>query len=193
MIFLIIKNVNFYLTPSCLREILPNFYFGYHECDVFRVNQSDFVFEYEIKVSRADFFADFKKNGGVKHSNLKYAGGIYCPNRFFFVVPKGLIKSLEIPDYAGLIYFNNGNFEIIKSGKLIHKRKFTDFRSLAHTLAGRDEGHRQRIKFLRNTDYEKEIAAAKREQESYRKLSKQLNQELFMLRTEQRKLKTDIQ
>ena len=166
--------------------VLPNFYFGYHECDVFKVNQSDYVFEYEIKISRSDFFADFKKGGeDNKHKKLLCGDGLYCPNRFFFVVPKGLVDASEVPDYAGLIFYENRHLTHIKSGKLLHKNKFNNYRSLAHTLAGRDEGHRIRIKQLRNLDYEKEIAKAKKEQEMYRKLSKEMNQEMYNLRSKQ--------
>lgn len=48
--------------------VLPNFFYGNHEADLLRINNADFVYEYEIKISRADFFADFKK--GKKHQDL---------------------------------------------------------------------------------------------------------------------------
>lgn len=165
--------------------VLPNFYFGYHECDVFRINQSDFVIEYEIKVSRSDFFNDFKKDSadGDKHRNLLTGVGVYCPNRFFFVVPEGLISLDEVPKYAGLIYYKGRrHFEFQKTGKLIHKQKFTNYRSICHTLAGRDEGHRKRIKEIRNTDYDKEMAAMKREVEGYRKSNREISNDLFLLK-----------
>ena len=34
---------------------------GFAECDVIRITESNIVYEYEIKTSRSDFKADFKK------------------------------------------------------------------------------------------------------------------------------------
>jgi len=45
-------------------------------------------------------------------------------NRFYFAVPKDLIKVDEIPHYSGLIYVHKyGYVEIIKKAPLIHKIK----------------------------------------------------------------------
>lgn len=155
--------------------VLPNFYYGHHECDVFRITQTDYVFEYEIKVSRADFFNDFKKEcHGNKHENLKTASGEWCPNRFFFVVPKGLVKVTEVPDYAGLIYYNKSGLNYAKTAKLLHNNKFTNYRSICHTLAGRDQGFRRRIKEIRNIDFEKEMATMRREVEAIKLKNKTL-------------------
>lgn len=49
---------------------------------------------YEIKVSRSDFLQDDKW-----HLYLQYC------NKFYFVVPAGLIKKEELPDDVGLIYY----------------------------------------------------------------------------------------
>lgn len=169
--------------------VLPNFFFGYNECDVFRINKSDFVIEYEIKISRADFFADFKKTGLTdnKHEKLKTGIGNYCPNRFFFVMPAGLVDISEIPSYAGLITYDGKWLTIIKSGKLLHKNKFKDFRSICHTLAGRDEGHRIKIKQLSNFDYDKKIRELERTILSIEKRSKEERNENFILRSQIRK------
>ena len=42
---------------------------GLDECDVLGINRNEYIFEYEIKRSRADFKADFKKTH--KHFKLK--------------------------------------------------------------------------------------------------------------------------
>lgn len=49
---------------------------------------------YEIKVSRGDFRQDDKW-----HLYLQYC------NKFYFVVPAGLVKKEELPDDVGLIYY----------------------------------------------------------------------------------------
>lgn len=110
-----------------------------HEADVFGVNNNGYIYEYEIKQSRSDFKADFKKK---KHKHMenkdpvrvynewikgKRTGNkcecIKIPNRFYFVCNEGLISVDEVPDYAGLIYMADGVMLEVKSAKLIHKTK----------------------------------------------------------------------
>jgi hypothetical protein len=116
---------------------------GFSEADVFGINRNGFMYEYEIKRSRADFFADFK-NKPDKHRKLKERYSIHLydewkhgkqtgdtyeciliPNRFFFVCEEGLIKPEEVPEYAGLIYIDPTiNFITEKKpAKLLHKTK----------------------------------------------------------------------
>jgi hypothetical protein len=102
---------------------IPNYYFNWFECDVLRITKSGYSYEYEIKISRSDFFNDVKKESFGRHKHTGIKDGSRT-NFFFFVVPEGLIKSDECPDYAGLIYFKNGRLEIIKMAKRLHKDKF---------------------------------------------------------------------
>lgn len=37
------------------------------ECDCISISKSDYIYEYEIKISRADFKKDFTK---IKHTNI---------------------------------------------------------------------------------------------------------------------------
>lgn len=104
--------------------ILPNTTCLIGESDLVTVTDADFAWEYEIKISRSDFFADFKKSyrvyqpydpvtdsfpdrevekhklltGEAKHKNWN------IPRRFYFAVPADLVKASEVPDYCGLIY-----------------------------------------------------------------------------------------
>ncbi len=119
---------------------------GLSECDVISISKSDYIYEYEIKISRADYKKDFIKE---KHTHIinekstykrKGKGDIfyYLPNYFNFVTPRGLISVEEIPEYAGLIYINeDSSFEIIKKPKLLHNVKANDefIRKLAHNLS----------------------------------------------------------
>jgi len=83
--------------------ILPNYTpIGWQECDLFVVLKSGFSIEYEIKLSRADFKADFRKRG--KHSRLANRSSCRLPTRFFYAMPEGLVSVEDIPDYAGLVY-----------------------------------------------------------------------------------------
>jgi hypothetical protein len=117
---------------------------GLQECDVISVSKSDYIYEYEIKISRQDFKKDFIKE---KHNHILNEKFTYfrkgeqlfrvC-NYFNYVVPKDLISIEEVPDYAGLIYINEDfSFDIIKKPKLLHKTKATPnfIRQLAHNLS----------------------------------------------------------
>lgn len=88
---------------------------GWWECDLMEVRPSGYMCEYEIKVSRADFKADAKKQaslgwwahkhgikGKLKHKQLA-AGDPSGPVQFWYVVPRGLVDVEEVPPFAGLI------------------------------------------------------------------------------------------
>jgi hypothetical protein len=95
------------------------------ESDFLAVNKSDFVFECEIKISRSDFFADFKKE--QKHKLL--SEGKHKANYFFYAVPSGLILPSDVPPYAGLIYIdkvgNRYRVTIMKDAPRMHKEKLS--------------------------------------------------------------------
>lgn len=59
------------------------------ECDFFCVNDEGYAFEFEIKISRADFQNDFLK---YKHMLFKKLDkrGVLMPNKFYYVVPDGM-------------------------------------------------------------------------------------------------------
>lgn len=79
--------------------VIPNYFHDCYEMDLFRLTPTEYIYEYEIKISRSNYFADFKK--GNKHERLQKG---LAANRFFFVVPENLISIAECPKYAGLIY-----------------------------------------------------------------------------------------
>lgn len=113
--------------------LCPNVYLFAWESDFIQVTKSLYITEYEIKMSRSDFKADFRKTiGGYdpqkKHDILASKDVPTCegwkhkridvhrPTRFFFVAPEGMIKPEELPDYAGLM--------VIKfSGDMPHQRR----------------------------------------------------------------------
>ena len=92
--------------------------FGKNECDCISISKSDYIYEYEIKISRADFKKDFTK---IKHTNIinenytKVRKGetfYLLPNYFNFVTPRDLIKLEEVPDYAGLIFMDEDDWDM---------------------------------------------------------------------------------
>lgn len=115
--------------------VLPNYTPpGWWECDLFVITNSGYFTEYEVKVSRADFFADTHKARDLpitteqwlklrrsqeaakatglpvperpveRKHHLLYQGDIRGPAKFWYVVPDGLIQADECPHWAGLIF-----------------------------------------------------------------------------------------
>lgn len=116
---------------------------GLQECDVISISKSDFIYEYEVKISRSDFKADFKKPKHTLITEKKFIKETkkeifyLVPNYFYFVVPENLITIDEIPEYAGLMYLTEkGDFNIIKKAPIIHKTKASNefIRALSHQL-----------------------------------------------------------
>jgi hypothetical protein len=124
------------------------FHNAYKETDFLVANHSGYCYDIEVKVTRADFKADFKKV--KKHSILEF--GTYqnswrtgikdasgkrkmvakykdikvksYPNRFYFATPPGLITVDELPSYAGLLEVDElGKVTKVKEAKLLHKDK----------------------------------------------------------------------
>ena len=116
--------------------VVPNYFLGRFECDVLKISKAGQLTEYEIKVSRADFKKDFEKYYSLyfgtgyknitKHDVIREGKRV---NRFYYVVPNGLIKPEEVPVGFGLIYATEYNyhqekaikFEIKKVSKLFMK------------------------------------------------------------------------
>jgi hypothetical protein len=175
-----------------------NTYFFNNESDWLSFLSSGFCYECEIKISRSDFKADFKKEKhrihkgneigsnlflrktydhietdlswefcrdfpelieSREHTRMQYVDRIYqnvtsvyykatvscgvefvshdnkqIPNKFFYVVPTGLISKEEVPDYAGLIYVDElGRCTKVKDGKFLHKDKLDPKRLFTKT------------------------------------------------------------
>lgn len=82
--------------------IVPNISFGLvlnnkptHECDLLLLTDTGYLWEVEIKISKADLIADKKKKHGHRNSNIK---------RLYFAVPESLEnETRHIPERAGII------------------------------------------------------------------------------------------
>jgi hypothetical protein len=100
------------------------------ECDMLSLTKAGFWHEFEIKMTRSDFKADFKKSSrypyqmhgmsyreyydlsredmdnleDTKHGFLAN-GCKKGPSYFWFCTPAGLLKPEDIPEYAGHIEF----------------------------------------------------------------------------------------
>lgn len=108
--------------------ILPNYYWGHYEMDVFRLTQEGYVWEYEVKISVSDYAADFKKGDGEKHKRLQ--AGEHCPNRFVYVMPTDIFQKIQRVPYAGYVTFDESKWDVnykrnalnfAHTGKLLRK------------------------------------------------------------------------
>ena len=122
-------------------------YTKWYESDLLAITKTGFSHEVEIKRTKSDYQADFIKSkkgyhkrkmseaqkaimlpeDTLKHDQIK-AGEL--ANHFWFACPAGLIDPKEIPEYAGLIYFDATTTRrcrvwVVKAAPKIHKGKTT--------------------------------------------------------------------
>lgn len=113
-----ILNSQFLCQPKYL---INNLYVFSWESDYLALTKSGYWYEIEVKISRADFKADFKKI--EKHNQLANSNEYATPNFYYYAVPENLISVEEVPEYAGLIYIKNGYFGTVKGAPMLHKTK----------------------------------------------------------------------
>ena len=206
------KEIDNILRASLTNEYeLSNTYIFNWESDYFGISKSNLIYEIEIKLSRSDFFADFKKKRkhevlekskqgknyitlrdylyysyekpigydtfGNKKNNqfrivkqatkeLKIPANIegrnhkmlysqvrfkkiFCPHRFYYACPHGLIKKSEIPHYAGLIYVNTASINKVKEAPILHRKELNIQSILLHKFYHLSLNQRIDLKFLR--------------------------------------------
>lgn len=103
---------------------LYNSYVYRWECDYYSRSKSGKDYEVEIKLSRGDFFADFKKDKHRIFDSLMMplANNTKLPHRFYYACPEGLIRINEIPHYAGLIEIRGYTAYEVKKAPILHKK-----------------------------------------------------------------------
>lgn len=134
--------------------IIPNTCIGgTNEMDLFCIRRNNYCEEFEIKISVADFKADFKKTACVqaldnekthrysRYINIKkheaiQQGRLLC-NRFNFLLTEKIVDKCEIPDYAGIYVYSRTVIKKIRQGKLLHKNKIPEsiWREAAHKMS----------------------------------------------------------
>jgi len=135
-------------TQRCLRRrfqtryqlMVPNAVWYDNELDLACFRMSGFLDEFEIKMSRSDFKADFKKTsrymekgsdaptwkkkGGLKHDLL--ISGDAIANHFYFVLRDGIASAEEIPEEYGVIWIRDGGWlQVEREATRLHSRKLT--------------------------------------------------------------------
>jgi len=126
--------------------LLPNIHYLHNEMDLFGFRKgSGFSDEIEIKLSKSDFLADFKKTtsiktdredgwGGYHHESISkhdaIKQGLHPCNYFSFLLTEELVDKCDIPSYAGLYVLTHWNGSIgyvneVKKPPRLHKRKLS--------------------------------------------------------------------
>jgi len=109
----------YWLLRKNVPVIAPNVYILQGEQDMLAISKAGYASEFEIKMTRADYKADFKKTTYVSGVQLKHdvlSGKIQpeepwqAPKYFWFVVPEGVVNEADIPPYAGLMYVHRSKF-----------------------------------------------------------------------------------
>ena len=152
----LIKNLADKAFPVYLKNYTNQ---GFNEADILGISKAGMMYEFEIKVSRSDFFADFKKKQhkhrlfserrAVHTYNIWKRGKqtdatydlIVLPNRFYYACPEGLIKKEELPEYAGLVYITENEYIEIKPAPILHHHKANEiiYKNIATILSERNE------------------------------------------------------
>lgn len=105
---------------------VPNAFIYGWESDYWVLDVKGIAKEFEIKISRADYFADAKK---LKHQQDSGA------NYFYYVCPKDLIKKEEVDKRYGLIYiWDGGHVSVEKKPRRLHDKLFDQWQMLANKM-----------------------------------------------------------
>ena len=107
--------------------IVPNCYINFgtiadHECDLIVIKRSGYAVEIEIKMSKSDLKADFKKKHGHIDDRLQH---------LFYALPSDLYEKCKelIPEYAGIMvvypHETGAYTRILKSAPVKPCRKLT--------------------------------------------------------------------
>lgn len=123
---------------------------GFSEMDVCSISKTGMIHQYEVKVSRADFNAQKRKQHfkdllyfldpqfKTLRSVNETVTHLRHPNYFSFVCTNGLIKLEEIHEKFGLFYAyeNNGvqRIEMVQYPKRLHLKKLELFKAVSYLL-----------------------------------------------------------
>ena len=114
---------------------IQNVYIYDWESDLLSIDKSDKIYEFEIKCSKWDYLADFKKTD--KHEAFRLLNDITnVPNYFYYACSPDIINELSenLPEYAGLITMHGLGIRIIKKAPILHTEKFERWEEVAVKL-----------------------------------------------------------
>lgn len=139
-------RIQYHLSRRLLNKgykiVLPNINWSWliWEADLIGITKANYMYEYEIKITKQNFMKDFTKSKHrIMHRTPK-TGNPRIPNYFSYVAPLNAMP-ICIPDNAGLI-------EVVKSGRSQHGMYFTEIRK-PHKIHEQKVSEKGIIKMLR--------------------------------------------
>lgn len=102
------------------------------DADYVAVTKAGQIYEYEAKISRADFIRDFRKKRHKIYSGELTRQGrreLVKPNRFYYVTAPEIITEDDLPEYAGWY-----EFDPVPGRPLILRREAPRIRKEKHEL-----------------------------------------------------------
>lgn len=108
--------------------VVPNVSWGFfnHECDMLAVSKSGYATEYEIKISKADLKADFKKEHGHTDHRIK---------ALYYVMPHYMKECADlIPEEAGIIFVQEETTGYMRSNGERYDKVFLGCRIFRHAV-----------------------------------------------------------
>lgn len=126
----IIKRLSHWIDDRKHPFQLSNVFIYAWESDYWTMTAHGETREYEIKISRSDYFNDAKK---AKHTG---DGGA---NYFYYVCPSGLIAPNEVDQKYGLIYVGQ-YVQVVKKPRKLNDNPFDKWKELACKMYWRYRG-----------------------------------------------------
>lgn len=131
----LIQRAVYHKHLSAAAVIVPNVYAYRWESDLLIVTKAGYVKEVEVKISKADFMADSRKQ--VSRETTKYeaiTSGVrtYCdkpkdckrPNRFYYAFPRDMVPLADVPEWAGVYHWlPNGAIVEARYAPRLHEQK----------------------------------------------------------------------
>lgn len=139
---------SYYSGSNYIYKSLNVFIYGW-ESDFWMMTKAGYAWEIEIKISRADFKLDAKKE---KHRTMDYISRetAFVPNKFMYACPDGVIAPEEVPAYAGLIWVDStGNVVIKKDAGYFHKCKYDYTKKLVDKFYYNYINYRGQLRWLK--------------------------------------------
>ncbi len=112
--------------------VVPNAHFFTNEADVLSVTKARLAHVFEIKISRSDLKADFKKDRHKELVALKQHYNSYgkrvwlIPSYFWFVAPEPVFQGITIPAYAGIMVPHKHKLRVVRKAPRLHTEKLSD-------------------------------------------------------------------
>jgi hypothetical protein len=127
-----IQNALFREYGHRMQIAMPNYTpKNWFECDLFAATKAGFMYEYEVKLSAADFKADagkecvvrrgprneFTESGRVKKHALLAEGFTAGPVQFWYVMPRSVAEAVVLPAWAGLIVVEQTQWKVVLASR----------------------------------------------------------------------------